>query len=193
MNETESSAAKAKSISGEIAEIEYPELSLEDIDLARRQCEIQSATSEEQIQGMIDAMTITKSVAFGEEILNSDELLNLVGRLGQLVEPVKAASWRNVPAVFRSGDAGENPDNIERALHAWAEAFADGRLSSDEIYYQFEKIHPFADGNGRVGHCIWAFAEKRQNKRWPSSLPPDVFSVDYKTDQHSAFGDIERA
>ncbi|HSH31775.1 MAG TPA: Fic family protein [Candidatus Saccharimonadales bacterium] len=170
---------------------EGPELTLTDIQLARQQCELQQASSPEQIQGMVDALGAAKQVAFSQEQLDAGVVRGLVRRLGGMVEPDQAADWRQIPATFASGDMGEHPEQIERAMAAWADAFADGRLDSTELYYHFEKIHPFADGNGRAGHCLWALAEKRQTGDWPQTLPPDVFAPGFEMRQKSAFGDIE--
>lgn len=170
---------------------ETAELGLTDINLARRQCELQSATAPEQIYGMLSALTEAKKYAFSDEPLDPEGIKELVGQLGRLVEPELASAWRKVPVSFQNGDLGESPRNIDRAIISWAEAYATGALEPAELYYHFEKIHPFLDGNGRVGHCIWALAEKRQKGAWPTELPPDVFAEGRNTQPRSAFGEAE--
>ena len=48
-------------------------------------------------------------------------------------------------------------------------------LTPEEVYVEFEKIHPFEDGNGRVGDLLWKIAMARTTGKWPEELPPDVF------------------
>jgi hypothetical protein len=167
------------------------ELTLIDIGLARQQCEIQHATSPEQIQGMIDALAKAKAVAFSAADLDAEQVYDLVMSLGSIIEPVKAGHWRIVPVTFSNGETGIDPDNIPEAMFAWADAFAAQRLDPTELYYQFELVHPKVDGNGRIGHCLWAIAMKRQIGDWPEELPPDVFAEGYRPERKSAFGDIE--
>jgi Fic family protein len=45
-------------------------------------------------------------------------------------------------------------DQLEKHLHA--ERFIDGLVDAFVVHYQFEAIHPFMDGNGRVGRLLLA-------------------------------------
>ncbi|MDX1535796.1 MAG: Fic family protein, partial [Candidatus Spechtbacterales bacterium] len=44
------------------------------------------------------------------------------------------------------------------------------------IYKEFELIHPFEDGNGRVGDLLWKVSIARKSGEWPEELPPDLFN-----------------
>ena len=167
------------------------ELSTEDIALAIQQCEIQHATSPEQTQGMNDALAEAKAVAFSDAVIDAETIFGLITSLGSKIEPTKAAQWRIVPVTFENGERGLHPDNIPEAVYAWSQAFAEQRADPTELYYEFELIHPMEDGNGRIGHCLWAIAVKRQTGDWPSTLPPNVFDQGYTPQRKSAFGDIQ--
>jgi len=66
------------------------------------------------------------------------------------------------------------PDKIPRAMNSFSEAFAENRVTALEAYTEFEKIHPFFDGNGRVGDLLWKIAITRETGQWPEELPPKI-------------------
>lgn len=72
--------------------------------------------------------------------------------LGRMVEPIKNENGiRRVPVTV--GETVIPWEHVTRQLVSLCEA--QHRLTSEEWYYEFELIHPFIDGNGRVGQIIF--------------------------------------
>ena len=155
-------------------------LTTRDYELCWQQCVNQQATSREDIQGMVLAFEFAKWYAYNlmDEVLDVSFMLDAIPQWGRYIDVVNINGFRSVPATFANGSSGEPPATLPQAIKQWMEAFVDETVSPLEAYWRFETIHPFIDGNGRVGHCIWAMACYRATGVWPTELPPDVFGAD---------------
>jgi hypothetical protein len=157
-----------------------------DLALITRQCEHQKDDSPESIAAFVAAYSDAKGTITNELILGPDIILKKVLEWGKMTKPAENAyGFRNIPVV-----AGFNvtlkPQLVPRAMEGWCEDYWFHLFSGDpksrmvpnianKLYKEFEEIHPFRDGNGRVGHLIWAIAKRELEGVWPMELPPDLW------------------
>ena len=77
----------------------------------------------------------------------------MVLELGALIEPsLNRSGYRKVDVMV--GDTiPPQWQNIPRLMEQLVEISSD--LSPEQLFKEFEEIHPFRDGNGRVGNILW--------------------------------------
>jgi len=64
----------------------------------------------------------------------------------------KNSGYRYTPVTFKNGDFGVKSEFIERQLCILCKFL---QQNPDEFFIEFEKVHPYNDGNGRVGEIIY--------------------------------------
>ncbi len=162
-------------------------LSETDIFLVKKQCEIQSATSKEQIEGFAIAYSGAKKLAANEDKLNqlnSEDVEALILEWAVLIEKRNEKGYRKVPVTFQNGSKALDAEKIPQAIKGFCQGFEsflkdpteDERLNTALLYTEFEKIHPLEDGNGRLGDILWKILETKKNGNWPEELPPNIFN-----------------
>ena len=161
-------------------------LTPKDIELVKKQCAIQGAISPEQIQGFANAYSTAKKLSEDPVKLNgltAEQAEELILELGRLIEKRNQKGFRRVAVTFDGGGTALEHSKIPRAIQSFCHGFIsfledpteDERLNTTLLYTEFENIHPFEDGNGRVGDLLWKILNTKKNGKWPEALPPDVF------------------
>jgi Fic family protein len=176
--------------------IDYPDnLTKRDKELVLEQCDIQGDLYDEAIQNFALAYADAKIFSSNPENLKNltEEILeNLILKWAEQIEPKHNApkrntgkGYRDTPVVFSSGKEAINWQGVERRVQMlckFATTLFDiddpSRISPEELYKEFEEVHPFEDGNGRVGDLLWKLAITRETGIWPETLSPDLFGED---------------
>lgn len=120
------------------------------LEFINRECELQQDDSAESISGFKIAYIIAYTAVYKAWEVDIDLIL----MLGKLTKPDRnSKGFRKTPVVFSNGKSGAPYSEIERMLNNLLQA--KGIITPLEFYVEFEKIHPFEDGNGRVGALLY--------------------------------------
>ena len=102
--------------------------------------------------------------------------LQLMIDLARIVNNDHTLSFRSVPVTFANGKRGLDPSLIIRALINLVNAID---IEPIPFYKEFEEIHPFIDGNGRVGSILYNWM---MGTLHTPTAPPDVFGEEDPTE-----------
>jgi hypothetical protein len=81
----------------------------------------------------------------------------------------KVRDFRKTPVFFKDLSLGLPPELIDRTLDNLIVTFNMQSITPEEFYQEFERIHPFEDGNGRVGAILFNMLNHSMND---PILPP---------------------
>ena len=144
----------------------FEEMNVHPFDYVVAETERQSGTMREAV-GMFYALQMFSNVWNRGYRINKTHILAAAESINGVTE------HRQVPAVFNQGIPAVPPGaQLERAMERWYETinssraevtsysdnlFDTAREIADYLTREFLLIHPFTDGNGRVGSLIWNF------------------------------------
>lgn len=162
-------------------------LTQKDVEVVLQQCENQSAFSNRDVAGFALAYADAKFFArkYGDqwtktggslsELLTSELLEENILQWAGLIHDRNKEGYRKVPVSFKDTSLAIAPALIPRAMRNLCQAMVNDNFTNAEaVYREFETIHPFIDGNGRVGHLLWVLAHFHLTLGWPDTLPPDL-------------------
>ncbi|MBA3679507.1 Fic family protein [Candidatus Saccharibacteria bacterium] len=159
----------------------YP-LSTEETALITEECVRQGDAGPDANKALTEAYITAQLTAQlwhvdSHDAVTADELETLIFDLIAKIKYGTVIRYRTTSVRFANFTFAINAANVPNAMQSYCEAFVEKRLdTADEAYRLFEEIHPFNDGNGRVGWLLWCLHHVVQGEAWPIASAPDLFS-----------------
>lgn len=148
------------------------------VEWAARECERQQV-GPERVARMVDA-----ALWLEEEAPVTRYNHRIIQTLGEMVESDwnKTGRYRIQKVTIGGIIKLPPPEQVDRLMNQLLDSHLNEIIVphtvADEFYRQFEEIHPFADGNGRVGSILWNYM--LGNLIWPYDHledPPNLWKT----------------
>jgi hypothetical protein len=137
-----------------------------------KECSLQES-GENSVSDMVNAWEVATTISPTARPFPKRLTIATIEHLGYLVEPEKnEMGVRIVPVTIGGILTGSYPEYIIRNLEMLLEA--QYNLTPAEFYKEFEEIHPFVDGNGRVGDILYNYLSGTLDN---PTLPPDFWKA----------------
>lgn len=101
------------------------------------------------------------------------------------LESKYCGQYRDIP-VWVGGNACTPPEHVHLGMSAFLDGWNAGTVNPMELHYAFETVHPFMDGNGRLGRLLWAADLLRKGK----DVHPILDNFDW---EHTGIFNVKRA
>jgi fido (protein-threonine AMPylation protein) len=76
-----------------------------------------------------------------------------------------AGKIREVPVYIGGEERNQSKEDILISLNDWLKGCYHTEEDIRQLHIWFEKIHPFVDGNGRVGRILLNIQRRRRTKK----------------------------
>jgi hypothetical protein len=112
------------------------------------------------IFGLIDAWVyaISQYDIFAKAHMDPRLDVSLILELGRLAKPMENHGGFRRHPIRIGWEVRDNHHEIPRQILNMVNAYNQGDLSPQDLYLEYEHIHPFGDGNGRTGKILFNWA-----------------------------------
>lgn len=125
-----------------------------------------------QVAWMVEAWMIAMH-QWQECLKNKDSLQLAIMTLGAHVEDRNPMDkWRGV-GVRVGHRICPSPAEVPDLMSRWASSVLRGDMTAEDAYRELMLIHPFVDGNGRVGKIVYNALKGTLDK---PQMPPNFFN-----------------
>lgn len=109
------------------------------------------------VPGMIEAWQNAVLARYPSSISEKD-----IKRWAKLIEPTKNKDGYRTVGVRVGSSIPPPPEEVPQRMARYIEQLPN--MAPEEAYLAFEAIHPFRDGNGRVGKIIFFYLRNEMDK-----------------------------